>query len=380
MQADIVWYVRTCHICQTRQLRQVIIPPTVPFPPSIFVRFHVDSMHLPPSSGFKYVAHARCAVTGYPEARALRRETGKALGEWLFQDVLCRWGTAVEIVSDNGTPWVKALDYLAKKYGIHHIRISAYNSRANGIIERPHFDLRQALYKAANGEQAKWSHYVHHALWAERITARRRLGTSPFFAATGCHPILPLDVAEATYLFPAPDRLLSTTELIGARARALARRQEDLAVLHSKVYHARLDAARKLKQEHAATIREFDFQRGELVLMRNTAIEKALNRKMRPRYLGPYVVLSCNCGGAYILCELDGSVLDRPIAAFRLLPYLARDRIDLPWLDDAEHFDISTARLREMEASISQGDDDIPDDLEAHVAQTDDDLGDKEDN
>ncbi|PIL32227.1 hypothetical protein GSI_05472 [Ganoderma sinense ZZ0214-1] len=228
---------------------------------------------------------------------------------------------SLEIVSDNGTPWIKALDYLAKKYGIRHIRISGYNSRANGIIERPHFDVRQALFKAAGGDQSRWAHFLHHVLWASRITIRRQLGCSPYFAVTGCHPVLPLDIVEATFLMPAPDTLLPTADLIGARARALARRQDDLARIHTQVYHARNEAARTLERKHGASIADFDFKRGALVLMRNTAIEKSLNRKMRPRYLGPYVVLSRNRGGAYILCELDGSVLDRTIAAFRLYLY-----------------------------------------------------------
>lgn len=363
-KADIHWYVSTCHLCQTRQLRQIVIPPSVPLPPSIFVRFHGDAMHLPISAGYKYFVHARCATISYAEGRALRRESGRAIGEWLFQDILCRWGTVVEIVTDNGKPWIKALDYLASKYGIHHIRVSAYNSRANGIVERPHFDIRQALFKAAEGDQARWSHFVHHVLWADRITVRRRMGCSPFFAATGCHPVLPLDVAEATYLMPSPTSLISTADLIGARARALARRQEDLERIYAKVYTAHLEAARQLERDQAAIIRDFDFQRGSLVLVRNTAIEKSLNRKMRPRYLGPFVVLSRNRGGAYIICELDGAVLDRPIAAFRLLPYLARSRIELPPLLDS--LDISTARLREMEASATQGNEDEHDEDDKH--------------
>ncbi|OJT03926.1 hypothetical protein TRAPUB_5379 [Trametes pubescens] len=194
-------------------------------------------------------------------------------------------------------------------------------------------------------------------LWADRITARRRMGCSPFFAVTGCQPVLPFDIIEATYLAPPPDAMPTTTDLIGARTRALARRQEDIQRIHSRVYQARIDAARQLELDHPTKIRDFNFKRGALVLMRNTAIEASLNRKMRPRYLGPYVVLSRNRGGAYLLCEVDGSVLDRPVAAFRLLPYLARRAIDLSWLDDPRYLDISTERIREMEASLDAADD-----------------------
>jgi hypothetical protein len=107
----------------------------------------------------------------------------------------------------------------------------------------------------------------------------------------------------------------------------------------------------KFERNHDATICDFDFQRGALVLIRNTAIEKALNQKMRARYLGPLVVLSCNTGGTYILCELDGSVLDRPIAAFCVIPYLARTEIPLPPFADL--IDITTNRLCKLKPPLS---------------------------
>jgi hypothetical protein len=64
------------------------------------------------------------------------------------------------------------------------------------------------------------------------------------------------------------------------------------------------------KKEHSHTIRNFNFKLGDLVLLQNMAIEKALNRKMCLRYTGPLIVVSQNRGGAYILAELDGSLLD----------------------------------------------------------------------
>jgi hypothetical protein len=76
-------------------------------------------------------------------------------------------------------------------------------------------------------------------------------------------------------------------------------------------------AAVRFEREHSAMIHDFDFKCGDLVLVRNTAIEKSLNRKMCTHYLGPLVVIS-HKGSAYIISELNGSVFNRPVAAFRV--------------------------------------------------------------
>ena len=47
------------------------------------------------------------------------------------------------------------------------------------------------------------------------------MGCSPYFAVTGTHPLLPLDIAEATYLLPPPDAPMSMTTLIADCAIAL---------------------------------------------------------------------------------------------------------------------------------------------------------------
>jgi hypothetical protein len=114
-------------------------------------------------------------------------------------DILCRWGALTEIVLDNGAPYVKALDYLAKRYHIHHIRISGYNSCANGIVERSHFEVRQALFKAADGDQSRWHQAAYSVFWADRITTHKQMGCSPYFSVTGTQPF---DIVEATIFFP----------------------------------------------------------------------------------------------------------------------------------------------------------------------------------
>jgi hypothetical protein len=344
---DIIWFVRTCHICQIQQTRKVLIPPTVATPAPLFSKIYVDTMHMPQSNKKRYIVQGRCSLIHYPEFRALASENGKAIGDWIFEDILCRWGALREIVTDNGQPFLKALEYLAQRYHINHIRISGYNSRANGIVERPHFDVRQALFKAVDGEENQWSRAVYSVFWAERITVRKRMGCSPYFAATGTEPLIPLDIVEATYLQPPPDSIMTTTDLIARRAIALQKRAGDLDQVHSKVYETRRKAALNFEKKHAKIIRDFNFKQGALVLLRNSAIEKSLNRKMKPRYLGPLIVVSRNWRGAYIVCELDGSVFDRPIAAFRLIPYFARKSIPFP----TTALDVDARRIQELEGA-----------------------------
>ena len=129
--------------------------------------------------------------------------------------------------------------------------ISGYNSQANGIVERSHFDIRQALFKACNGEQSKWAASAYSVFWAERVTVRRQMGCSPYFAITGTHPLLPFDISEANYLLPPPETILSTTELIARRAIALQKRRSQLADLHNKVHSTQLKAAVQFEKDHA---------------------------------------------------------------------------------------------------------------------------------
>ncbi len=105
---------------------------------------------MPCSGGFTFIIQGHCSLTHYPEFCMLRKETAHAIGEWIFQDMLCRWGTLCEIVSDNGKPFVTTLGQLEKKYHIKHIQISRYNLHANGIVEWLHFNVRQVLFKASD--------------------------------------------------------------------------------------------------------------------------------------------------------------------------------------------------------------------------------------
>ena len=334
------WYINTCHQCQLRQTTKVHIPPTVPIPAPLFRKAYIDTMHMTPAGGFKYIIQARCLLTAWPEWRALRTETGITIGRFIFEEILCRWGAVEEIVTDNGTPYIAALDWLSTKYGIRHIRISAYNSRANGIVERQHRTIRDSLLKTCGDDISKWPVHAPHVFWADRVTTRHSTGHSPFFMTHGIEPILPFDLALATYLVPNLTSPLSTVDLIATRARQLQTRDEDLAAIREDIVKSRLAAARKFEQQFANTIKTGQFALGDLVLVRNSAVENT-HQKMKPRYFGPMVVVKRTRNGAYRLAELDGAVSRLRFAAFRLIPYHARSRstISVTRLLDSDDLD-----------------------------------------
>jgi hypothetical protein len=110
--------------------------------------------------------------------------------------------------------------------------------------------------------------------------------------------------------------------------------------------NSRLQNKAAFERRFQRRLRRDVYQPGDFVLIRNSRVEKELDRKTKPRYLGPFKVIRRTQGGSYILEEMDGTISRRGIAAFRLLPYHVRDgepvpldQLHLDDLDDTEESD-----------------------------------------
>ena len=99
LSANIAWFVKTCHLCQLHQTCNILILLVVATSVPLFMKMYMDMMHLPKSSGFKYLVQGCCSLTHYPEYHVLHTETTKTIGNWIFDDILCRWGTISEIIA-----------------------------------------------------------------------------------------------------------------------------------------------------------------------------------------------------------------------------------------------------------------------------------------
>jgi hypothetical protein len=223
---------------------------------------------------------------------------------------------------DNTPTYKVAVDELTCKYGIHPIHVSSYNSQANGIVERRHCNVREAIIKTCKGDEMRWNQVVHSVFWVECVTIQKAMGLLPYFMMHGVKPIFPFDLAEAMFLVPLERRgALMTTELIAWHVRQLQKHTEDLEAIRERVIAVRFTSIREFERRFHANIKLHDFQPGAYVLVCNSKVEYELSKKTKPHYLGPMVVVCHTKGGSYMLAKLDGAISKLQFAAFRVISY-----------------------------------------------------------
>jgi len=101
---------------------------------------------------------------------------------------------------------------------------------------------------------------------------------------TGAHPILPLDIQEATWLVKLPDCILMTEELIGYHARALAKHRTHVAEMCRRVTLEKIKRVVKYELNHHHKISNHVYKPEYLVLIYNSMVASSLNSKLKPRY------------------------------------------------------------------------------------------------
>ena len=84
--------------------------------------------------------------------------------------------------------------------GIPQAWISAYNSKANGVVEQGHYIIREAIVRTCEGRISTWPNKVPLAFFADHVTTNQSTGFSPYYLLHGIHLVLPLDLTEHTFL------------------------------------------------------------------------------------------------------------------------------------------------------------------------------------
>ncbi|GBG61616.1 hypothetical protein CBR_g22413 [Chara braunii] len=150
MAGMVATYCQTCLICQERSSIWVYEPlrPTWVLGPGHLV--HLDLAVMPVSTdGFRYILDARDNLSGYVEAVALKKKTGKTVADWV-EDFYLRHPSVHRFIVDNGTKFVNQEVLNRLKTLCVPIKITEpYHPEANAPVERGHRTLKNTIAKLA---------------------------------------------------------------------------------------------------------------------------------------------------------------------------------------------------------------------------------------
>jgi Integrase core domain len=149
----------------------------------------------PDERGNRYLAVAIDVFSKWVEARALPDKCAFTTCEWLYDDVIARWGRPLYIRLDRGGEWEAEFGAALRRLHILPRRGTSGNSRYNGLSERYIRVFREVIRKyLGQHPTAYWTDIVPYALMALRHTPVRAHGFPPFTVLTGMVPVLASDV------------------------------------------------------------------------------------------------------------------------------------------------------------------------------------------
>jgi hypothetical protein len=199
MAADILARCRACQNCARAKVHRHVRAPLESFdlPPRKFSHIHVDLVGPLPASqqGFTHLFTAVDRSTRWAEAVPLSDTTAAACADALFQGWIGRFGVPDVITSDRGPQFSSDAWYgMCKRLGIRHIMTTAYHPQANGMVERMHRRLKEAM-RARQGDD--WYQHLPWVLLGLRAAPKEDSAVSAAELALGTPLVLPGELMGA---------------------------------------------------------------------------------------------------------------------------------------------------------------------------------------
>ena len=73
-----------------------------------------------------------CAVSKWVEARPMYTNNSAEARNFIFDEIICRYGCPIIIYTNNGSEFKKEFQTLCERLGIYHHYFSSYYPKGNG--------------------------------------------------------------------------------------------------------------------------------------------------------------------------------------------------------------------------------------------------------
>jgi hypothetical protein len=322
MKKMIRTWVQSCESCQKRSKDLQKERGKATYKTTLFERVSMDAVHIK-AGQFKYLVIARDDFSGWAETVALAKLTSKNVADWFVADWIYRYGVPKEVTVDGGAEFKKELQAAMKKVGTNLRMVTPYYPEAQGMVERGHKEIKDALTKMCGENGKKWKEYLPLVTFADRISTKRTTGYSPYELQFGQIAVLPVDHELGSFLTVDWSNIRTTAELLQARAEQLSAKKEMMDEAIKKIRNSRNQSVRYWDKRLAHRLRK-PLMPGELVLVYNKALETQWGNLFKHKWNGPYRIVEQVKNGPYIVAELYGTVLTRSFAANHIKKFFPR--------------------------------------------------------
>lgn len=203
----------------------------------------------------------------------------------------------LRIVSDRGTAFTsREFENFVDAHNITHIKVATASPQSNGQVERFNRDIIPLLAKITTGEE--WNKKLGEAEFAFNNTKNRSIGNSPCMLLFGVN-----QRGEVNDKI----REILVQNMDGHRDRDLVKIREKAVATIAKTQNANklaYDSAHKSPHK---------YNLNDLVMVSNYDVTPGVNKKMLPKYRGPYRVSQVLPNDRYIVEDVDNwQITQRP--------------------------------------------------------------------
>ncbi|MCO5573942.1 hypothetical protein L7F22_027720 [Adiantum nelumboides] len=295
----------------------------------VFEKWGIDAIGPLPitSRGKSYILTAVDYLSRWAEAIAVRQITAKDVAKFVYDEICCKFGVPLELLSDKGPGFrAKLLDFLCAKMKIRHQHTTPYYPQCNGLNERFNGELVQILSKVTEHQGKNWDLELPSALWAYRTSVKTGTRITPFHLVYGKEALLPVEVELPVEALLPVEVELPAVKMMSALEHYGQMQEKALEKINEKV-------------------KKKGIKKHDLVLRYNSKLDKTFQKKFQIKWEGPFKVVECFSNGTYQLANLDGVLHKSRVNGLRLKLYHAR----LMMVEQDELFAEQVMPVRDME-------------------------------
>eukprot|EP00253_Pinus_taeda_P004921 PITA_04921 len=194
---DVKKYVTSCHKCQIFEGKKKLLP--LPLKPisteKPFQQWGLDfigEIHPSSATQHKWILTATNYFTKWIEAIPCRQANDLVIMQFLETNILSTFGCPRKIITDNAVAFKsKRMINFCHKYHITLGHSTTYYPQGNGLAESSNKSLINMIKKVLEENKKNWHKNLVNALWANRLTTKRSIGTSPYQLVYGMEAVFP---------------------------------------------------------------------------------------------------------------------------------------------------------------------------------------------